>query len=79
MCSLPLAMTKCMNAMLKGDGGMIGMTETQCPKALDACIFCSGPHAGWILGQTFGTQVLLSQVSWTESSIQEICPVSRMP
>ena len=26
-----------LNAVLKGDGGMIGLTETRCPK--DACMF----------------------------------------
>ena len=35
---------------------------------------CSGPHAGCILGQTFDTHVLFSQVSWTESNIQDIFP-----
>ena len=39
-----------LNAVLKGDGGMIGMTETQCPKALDACMAWSRPDAGLILG-----------------------------
>ena len=38
----------------------------------------SGPHAGLILRQKCGIQVWLSQISRTESSIQEICSVSRM-
>ena len=54
------------------DGGIIGLPETQCSKSLDDCMVWSGPHAGCVLGQIIGIQVLFSQVSWTETSIQEI-------
>ena len=48
-----------------------------CPEAQAASMVWSGPHLGWILRQTFGNWAQFSKVSWQESSIPKIFPLTK--